>query len=89
MSGIVNGNFTDEVVRAHLIDKLGLEKVRLLMPTDPHRDFAPAKGLDLAGIDGRILASYQAAIKPLQYTPTKNESDQLGGIRCIVSVRQV
>ena len=76
MSGIVmSRNFTDEVVRAHLIDKLGLEKVRMLMPTNPARDFAPAKGLDLAGIDASILKSYQAAIKPLQYTPTKTESN--------------
>ena len=35
-----------------------LEKVRLLMPTDPQREFAPAEGLNLAGIDSRILKSY-------------------------------
>lgn len=76
MSGIImSRNFNDEIVRAQLIDKLGPEKVRLLMPTDPHRDFAPAAGLDLAGIDSRILKSYQAAIKTLDFAPSKTESN--------------
>lgn len=76
MSGIVmSRNFNDEVVRAHLIDKLGLEKVRLLMPTDPPRDFAPAPGLDLNGIDQRILKGYQAATKALSFVPSKTESN--------------
>jgi penicillin G amidase len=76
MSGIImSRNFSDEVVRAHLIDKLGLEKVRLLMPTDPQRDFAPAPGLDLTGIDSKILKSYQAATKALNFAPSKTESN--------------
>src|SRR5262245_23490126 len=76
MSGIImSRNFNDEVVRARLIDKLGLEKVRMLMPTDTHRDFAPAKELDLAGIDSRILKSYQTATKALNFTPSKTESN--------------
>jgi penicillin amidase len=76
MSGIVmSRNFTDEVVRAHLIDKLGLEKVRQLMPTDPQRDFAPAKGLDLAGIDARILKGFQAASKSVQFKQSTSESN--------------
>ena len=76
MSGIVmSRNYSDEVIRAHLIDKLGLEKVRLLMPTDPHRDFAPAEGLDLAGIDPGILKSYQTATKALKLKPQASESN--------------
>ncbi len=76
MSGIImSRNFTDEVVRAHLIDKLGLEKVRQLMPTDPQRDFAPAKGLDLAGIDSRILKGFQAASKSVQFKQSTSESN--------------
>lgn len=76
MSGIImSRNSSDEVVRAHLIDKLGLEKVRLLMPTDPQRDYAPAKGLDLAGIDTKILKMYQSATKTLNFTPSKTESN--------------
>lgn len=76
MSGIImSRNFSDEVVRANLIAKLGLEKVRMLMPTDPRREFAPAPGLDLTKINGKILKSYQAAIKPLNFTPVKTESN--------------
>jgi len=76
MSGIImSRNFSDEVVRANLIEKLGLEKVRMLMPTDPQRDFAPATGLDLKGIDSRILKSYQAATKALNFKPSKTESN--------------
>jgi penicillin amidase len=76
MSGIVmSRNFADEVVRAHLIDKLGLEKVRMLMPTEPHRDFGPAKGLDLKGIDARILKGFQAASKSVPFKPSTSESN--------------
>src|SRR5262249_8495203 len=62
-------------VRAYLIDQLGLEKVRQLMPTDPHREFAPAAGLDLKGIDQQVLKGYQAAIKALTFTPSKTQSN--------------
>jgi penicillin amidase len=76
MSGIImSRNFTDEIVRAHLIDKLGLEKVRMLMPTDPQRDFAPPVGLDLKGIDSRVLRRFQAASKTIQFKPSDSESN--------------
>lgn len=76
MSGIImSRNFSDEVMRAYLINKLGLEKTRLLLPTDPQRDFAPAPGLDLAGIDPRILAGYKAATKAVHFRPSKTESN--------------
>lgn len=76
MAGIVmSRNFSDEVMRAHLIHKLGLEKVRQLMPTDPARDFVPEKGLDLDGIDSKILKSYQAASKSVQFKPMGTESN--------------
>ena len=76
MSGIImSRNFTDEVVRARLIDKLGLGTVRMLMPTDPQRDFAPAPGLDLKGIDVRILNGFNAASKSVQFKPSESESN--------------
>jgi penicillin amidase len=68
MSGIVmSRNFQVEVARARLINAVGLEKARLLAPTDPPRAFAPAPGLDLAGIDENILAGYKAAARPLAF----------------------
>jgi penicillin amidase len=74
MSGIImSRNFTDEVVRAHLIDKLGIEKVRMLMPTDPKVDFAPA--VDVKGIDSRILKGFQAASKSTPFKQSTSESN--------------
>ncbi|HKB36806.1 MAG TPA: penicillin acylase family protein, partial [Gemmataceae bacterium] len=68
MSGIVmTHNFRHEISRAQLIAAVGLEKARRIAPTDPPRDFAPAPGLDLAGIDKSILAGYEAATQPLKF----------------------
>lgn len=64
MSGIImSRNFTSEVPRAELIAKVGIDKARRIAPTDPPRDFAPVAGLDLAGIDKKVLEEYNAAIK--------------------------
>lgn len=76
MSGIVmSRNMNDEVLRAHMIEKLGLDKVRMLMPTDVPHEFAPAPGVNLKGIDSRILKGYQAATKVLGFKPVKMESN--------------
>jgi penicillin amidase len=76
MSGIImSRNFTNEIARARLIQTVGLEKARLLAPTDPQRDFAPAPGLDLDGIDSKILAGFSAISKSLQFKPSKSESN--------------
>jgi penicillin amidase len=76
MSGIImSGNFQREVARARLIAGVGLDKARLLAPTDPVRPFAPAPGLDLTGIDNHILAGYRAATKAIGFTPAKTQSN--------------
>jgi penicillin amidase len=76
MAGIVMvHNFTSEVSRAELINAVGLEKARLLAPTDPVRAFAPAAGLDLAGIDRSILASYTAATAPVKLRLADGDTD--------------
>jgi penicillin amidase len=65
MSGIImSRNLSNELARAELIAALGVEKARRIAPTDPPRSYAPAPGLDLAGIDRSILAGYNAALKP-------------------------
>jgi penicillin amidase len=64
MSGIImSRNFQNELARAELVAAVGLEKARRIAPTDPLRAYAPAPGLDLAGIDRSILAGYNAAVK--------------------------
>lgn len=76
MSGIVmSRNFTAEVARARLVAGLGLPVARQVAPVDPAISFAPVPGLDLACISSRILASYEAAIKPLGFKPEKSESN--------------
>jgi len=78
MSGIyMSRNFQTELARAELIAAVGVEKARRIAPTDPARDFAPAPGLDLAGIDRTILAGYNAALKPLPFSiPFKDGADE-------------
>jgi penicillin amidase len=64
MSGIImSRNFQNELARAELVAAVGVEKARRIAPTDPPRAYAPAPGLDLAGIDRSILAGYNAAVK--------------------------
>jgi penicillin amidase len=64
MSGIImSRNFQSEVARAELVFALGIEKARQIAPTDPPREYSPPPGLELAGIDRSILASYNAALK--------------------------
>ncbi|HMF19187.1 MAG TPA: penicillin acylase family protein, partial [Gemmataceae bacterium] len=76
MSGVImTGNIQREIARARLIAFLGVERTRSLFPTDPVTRFAPAAGLDLAGIDNKILAGYNAATKLLQFKPVKTESN--------------
>lgn len=68
MSGITMvRNFRQEVSRARLVAAVGIEKARWLSPADPVRDYSAAEGLDLSGIDARILAGYEAATKLLSF----------------------
>ena len=76
MSGIImSGNWEKEVARARLIHDVGLEKARMLAPTDPPLPFAPAQGLDLASISDEILSGYRAATRVLKFTPSSSESN--------------
>jgi penicillin amidase len=76
MSGIyMSGNFQREITRAGLVAAVGIERARWLAPVDPARAYAPAGGLDLSGIDQRVLAGYTAATKLLQFRPPPSESN--------------
>jgi penicillin amidase len=76
MSGIyMSQNFRNEILRAQLVAAVGAEKARWLAPVDPARAFEPAPGLDLSGIDERILGGYNTAVKLLAFEPPKTESN--------------
>jgi penicillin amidase len=76
MSGIyMSQNFRNEIARARLIAAVGVEKARWLAPVDPPRAFAPAPGLDLIGIDERLLAGYSTAIRLGHFRPAASESN--------------
>jgi penicillin amidase len=76
MSGITMcGNWQREVARARLIARVGVEQARLIAPTDPPRDFAPAPGLDLTAITPEIYQGYVAATRVLKFQPAASESN--------------
>jgi penicillin amidase len=80
MSGIImSRNFPNELARAELVAAVGVEKARRIAPTDPPRAYAPASGLDLAGIDRSILAGYNAAIKAPSPLPLSPQGRGVGG----------
>jgi penicillin amidase len=76
MSGIImTSNWQREVARARLIAAVGVEKARLIAPTDPPREFAFASGIDPAAITPDILQGYIAATKPLRFPSSTTESN--------------
>lgn len=59
MSGIImTSNWQREIARARLIAKMGIEQARLIAPTDPPREFAPAPELDVNVIQPEIAHGY-------------------------------
>jgi len=76
MAGIVmTRNFQSEVSRAELIAAVGVEKARMLSPTDPVRPYAPVPGLDLAGIGKPVLAGYTAATRSMPLRPGEGSNN--------------
>lgn len=53
-------NATNEIARARLIDAVGLDEAIRWMPTDPKRIPTIPKGMDLKGLDDRVLALYRS-----------------------------
>ncbi len=59
---LMTRNVTQEIARAELVAKLGVEGAMKWMPPDPPRKLRPDPGVDLQGLDGRVLAGYRSAI---------------------------
>jgi penicillin amidase len=58
---VMTRNASAEVLRAHLVRILGTEKTDELVETDPFKKLEVPAGLDLNGIDSKILAGANAA----------------------------
>lgn len=76
MSGIImSRNFQQEVLRSQLVATVGIDRARVLAPTDPSRAYAPADGLDLRDIGKEVLAGYYAASQVMMFQPSKSQSN--------------
>lgn len=64
---VMTRNAVTEVLRAQLARELGTAFVDELIETDPPRKLELPQGLDLAGIDSRILAAANAAASPVRF----------------------
>jgi penicillin amidase len=55
-------NVSQEIARAEMIAKLGVEKTAQFLPTDPRVEVAPDPDLDLSGLDDRVTEEYRRAV---------------------------
>jgi penicillin G amidase len=59
---LMTRNITQEIARAEMVAKLGVDETMKWMPPDPARQLRPDPGVNLDGLDGRVLAGYRSAI---------------------------
>jgi penicillin amidase len=59
---LMTRNISQEIARAEMIAKLGVEQTMKWMPPEPSRQLRPDPGVNLDGLDARVLAGYRSAI---------------------------
>jgi penicillin amidase len=74
---VMTGNATTEIARAQLVAQLGAERAAQIIPPDPPVPFEVAPGLDLKGIDNRILAGSRAASAAAVAREDRGDGDSL------------
>ena len=72
---VMTRNASSEVLRAQLVRLLGTEKTGELVETDPFKKLEVPEGLDLNGIDGKILAGANAASGAVSFGPGQQSSE--------------
>ncbi|MGH9835540.1 MAG: penicillin acylase family protein, partial [Blastocatellia bacterium] len=72
---VMTRNAANEVLRARLAREFGKEFVDEWVETDPKRKIEIPDGLDLAGIDNRILAAASAAGSPVTFNPNDGSNN--------------
>jgi penicillin amidase len=74
---VMTRNATAEVLRAQLARQFGADKVDQWIETDPAKKLEVPIGLDLNGIDGKILAGAKAASAAVRFSPGEDETSSL------------
>jgi penicillin amidase len=72
---VMTRNASSEVLRAQLVRLLGTEKTGELVETDPFKKLEVPEGLDLTGIDGKILAGANAASGAVSFGSGQQSSE--------------
>ncbi|MDX2044698.1 MAG: penicillin acylase family protein [Acidobacteriota bacterium] len=72
---VMTRNASSEIQRAVLAREYGKEFVDEWMETEPKRKLELPEGLDLAGIDSKILAGATAAGAAVNFAPNQNSKD--------------
>lgn len=72
---IMTRNASSEVLRAQLARMLGTDKTGELVETDPFKQLEVPEGLDLNGIDGKILAGANAASGQISFGSSEGSND--------------
>jgi penicillin G amidase len=72
---VMTGNASREVLRAQLVRLLGTERAEDLLPTDPLKKLEVPEGLDLNGIDNKILADANAAGAAISFQSTQGSNN--------------
>jgi penicillin G amidase len=72
---VMTRNASTEVLRAQLVREFGKEFVDEWIETEPERKIEMPEGLDLAGIDSRILAAANAAGSPVTFNPSDGSNN--------------
>jgi penicillin amidase len=72
---VMTGNASREVLRAQLVRLLGKEKTDDLLPTEPFKRLEVPAGLDLDGIDNKILAAANAAGAAIFFQSTQGSNN--------------
>ena len=74
---VMTRNASAEVLRAQLARRFGAEKVDLWIETDPFKRLEVPAGLDLNGIDNKILAGANAASAVVNFSADPNTTSGL------------
>ena len=72
---IMTGNASREVLRAQLVKAIGTSKTDQLLETDPFKPLVVPEGLDVTGIDAKILAGATAAGAPVTFPASEGSNN--------------